>query len=165
MRRISSLGHKCAEFCSISKKWGNSFKYLSIFFLFFSQTYSYAIEAVCAKDFSEHGAIPNTPQCHDLAFSTPSSLANYGCYKQSVINEYCGPERKPKLIGFFNGVWTTFDEASEGKEKLRSYFGNSYKDKNLKYDVFYNFSSGPLDDILEVFEQREKELDDRWEIY
>ena len=85
----------------------------------------------------------------------------------------------PTLIGFFNGVWNTEDQANEGLKALKINT-NAIKDKqNLKFDLFYNQTGtgnsgdskvgGALQDLAEVFNQRSRELDgvlaNRWETF
>lgn len=95
-----------------------------------------------------------------------------GYRKVEAEQRECVPEKI--VIGFFNGVWTTEDQAAEGQDALRGLVGSSYKNTLLRYERFYN-QSGPgngntaLQDLAEVFDQRSKELDgilnDRWEHY
>ena len=79
-------------------------------------------------------------------------------------------------LGFFNGVWNTPTQASDGLAALRSLIGNVYNDETIQYEVFYNHTGSTengssLQDIAEVFEQRAAEIDSsgelgkRWEFF
>jgi hypothetical protein len=79
----------------------------------------------------------------------------------------------PTLVGFFNGVWNTEEQASDGLKHLKFETENIRGKVSTAYDLFYNQSgcgrpgTTCLQDIAEVFEQRSKELDgvvaNRWE--
>ncbi len=79
----------------------------------------------------------------------------------------------PTLVGFFNGVWNTEKQASDGLEELKTNTDAVRGKMSTVYDLFYNQSgcgragTTCLQDIAEVFEQRSKELDgvmaNRWE--
>jgi hypothetical protein len=84
----------------------------------------------------------------------------------------------PTLVGFFNGVWNTRDQANEGLAKLELQTETVKGKQNLKFDLFYNqtgsrtgSTSGlsALQDLAEVFDQRSRELDgvlsNRWEVF
>lgn len=67
-------------------------------------------------------------------------------------------------VGFFNGVWNAHDDALDGLGKLSAVVGVEYKDKPLKFQLFYNqtgstHGASGLEDLLEVFEQRAADLD------
>lgn len=79
----------------------------------------------------------------------------------------------PTLVGFFNGVWNTEEQANDGLNQLRVQT-NAVRDRvSVKYDLFYNQSgcgrtgSTCLQDLAETFAQRSQELDgvmaSRWE--
>jgi hypothetical protein len=78
------------------------------------------------------------------------------------------------VIGFFNGVWNTRNQASDGLKALKELVGLKYEGTDLRYENFYNQTgtgngNTALQDIAEVFIQRGKELDgvlnNRWEHY
>ena len=84
----------------------------------------------------------------------------------------------PTVVGFFNGVWNTAADARNSQHRLEREFGTSHNGASLKYDLFYNQTgcgSGAagkaacLQDVFEVFAQRDKELDgvlsNRWEMF
>lgn len=84
----------------------------------------------------------------------------------------------PTLVGFFNGVWNTRDQASDGLAKLELQATSVKGKQNLKFELFYNqtgsrtgSTSGlsALQDLAEVFDQRSRELDgvlsNRWETF
>lgn len=120
----------------------------------------------CFTEFAKGGAVPETPECKDKAFSATQNLKfAMACHVPETVEAYCQPGPKPKLIGFFNGVWNTKDESIDSTKELKKLLGNKYKDHDLKYDTFYNNSAGIFDDVFEVFEQREAELESRWEVY
>ncbi len=83
-------------------------------------------------------------------------------------------KRKPIIVGFFNGVWNTDKQASDGLQALEELIGPTYQGTDLRYENFYNQTgtvngNTALQDIAEVFIQRSKELDgvlnNRWEHY
>jgi hypothetical protein len=58
------------------------------------------------------------------------------------------------VIGFFNGVQTTPDEAQKALSVLtRIYKTTSPKGESIEYELFYNHSKG-LSDFVETFDQR-----------
>jgi hypothetical protein len=80
----------------------------------------------------------------------------------------------PVVIGFFNGVGNTEEDAKGGLEALVRLMGSSYRDSPIRYENFYNqtgrsTSSTLLQDLAETFIQRSAELDgvlgNRWEHY
>ena len=84
----------------------------------------------------------------------------------------------PTLVGFFNGVWNTREQAGDGLKELRLQTEAVKGKQNLKFDLFYNqtgsrtgSTSGlsALQDLAEVFDQRSRELDgvlsNRWETF
>lgn len=80
----------------------------------------------------------------------------------------------PTLLGFFNGVANTEEQANDGLDALRVHT-DALRDKaSVKYDLFYNQTgsangSNVLQDLAEVFDQRSNELDgvlaNRWESF
>ena len=89
------------------------------------------------------------------------------------------PDCSTKRIGFFNGVSNTRDDVQASLDRLKKKeFGETYKNRPLEYELFYNQTACRqgllgwvpcLEDFAEVFAQRNKELGgvlgDRWEIY
>jgi hypothetical protein len=84
----------------------------------------------------------------------------------------CIAPTKPVVVGFFNGVWNTRDQADDGLRALKELIGLTYKNTELNYQNFYNQTGSnngntALQDIAEVFIQRGKELNgvlgNRWE--
>ena len=76
------------------------------------------------------------------------------------------------VLGFFNGVWNTEDQTSDGLTAIRHVVGLSRGETVIRYENFYNQTgrangSSGAQDIAETFIQRSKELDgvlaDRWE--
>lgn len=71
------------------------------------------------------------------------------------------------VLGFFNGVFNDTTEATEEIETLSVLIGDTYKGERIKSELFYNTSGKladrltvmKLEDIAEVFSQRENELD------
>lgn len=78
------------------------------------------------------------------------------------------------VVGLFNGVWNTSEQAQDGLEATRKLIGDTHGATKLRYEKFYN-QTGSVNgatgaqDIAEVFIQRSKELDgvlaNRWEHY
>lgn len=71
---------------------------------------------------------------------------------------------KPLVLGFFNGVWNTEEQAQDGLAALKTLTGPTYQDIPIRYENFYNqtgtgTSSTSLQDIAETFIQRSTELD------
>ncbi len=71
---------------------------------------------------------------------------------------------KSYTLGFFNGVWNTFGEASEGASKLKDIIGPTYNNEPVKYESFYNHTAPGYDvlglqDVAETFIQRANEID------
>jgi len=63
-------------------------------------------------------------------------------------------QRDKVLLGFFNGVDTTPQNAKKGKDRLEKLYGKtSPKGDVIQYEVFYNYTYG-LDDFVETFRQR-----------
>jgi len=105
--------------------------------------------------------------------------------KTQVITATCSPSTDclapaelrigpTPVIGFFNGVWNTRDQAEDGLNALIELIGLTYQGTELRYENFYNQTgkgngNSALQDIAEVFIQRGKELDgvlnNRWEHY
>lgn len=81
------------------------------------------------------------------------------------------------LLGFFNGVWNTKNEAEQSLEvmKQQSFLGPERRGAPIRYELFYNQSckrsanDSCLQDVAEVFRQRSAEIDDlldrRWEYF
>lgn len=44
----------------------------------------------------------------------------------------------PTVIGFFNGVWNTTEQAEDGKTALESLIGPTYDGMEIQYESFYN---------------------------
>lgn len=71
---------------------------------------------------------------------------------------------KSYTLGFFNGVWNTAREASDGKEALQDLVGSTYNNEPVKYENFYNHTGATVDsnglqDLAETFIQRSAEID------
>ncbi|NIM40498.1 MAG: hypothetical protein GTN84_05760 [Hydrogenophaga sp.] len=81
------------------------------------------------------------------------------------------------LVGFFNGVWNTREEAERSLEvmKKQDFLGRNWRDAPIRYELFYNQSCKRraddvcLQDVAEVFRQRSAEMDGllsrRWEYF
>lgn len=72
-------------------------------------------------------------------------------------------------VGFFNGVLTSQDAATDALVYLRAAYGSqTAQGEAIKYETFYNYSAG-FDDFVETFAQRLKEqdgvLDNRFELF
>lgn len=71
---------------------------------------------------------------------------------------------KSYTLGFFNGVWNTYDQATTGRDELENLIGDTYNNEPVKYEAFYNHT-GPgydvigLQDLAETFIQRSAEID------
>jgi len=79
-------------------------------------------------------------------------------------NNTCVPQKKPVVIGFFNGVWNTENDAHDGRKALEALIGSQYPSQDLRYETFYNQTGSAngntgLQDVAEVFIQRSQELD------
>jgi hypothetical protein len=85
-------------------------------------------------------------------------------------------EPKGYVVGFFNGVWNTEDQALTGLQALRALKGDEHQNEPIRYETFYNHTGssaggGALQDIAEVFIQRAREIDssgelaERWELF
>lgn len=71
---------------------------------------------------------------------------------------------KSYTLGFFNGVWNTQDQATSGRDELRTLIRDTYNNEPVKYEVFYNHTgstvgSNGLQDLAETFIQRSAEID------
>ena len=64
--------------------------------------------------------------------------------------------KKEPVIGFFNGVGTTKDEANENVKFLNISMFGTEKSK-IAVRTFYNYTDKPINDMLETFEQRMNE--------
>ena len=91
-----------------------------------------------------------------LALSSPVEV-------QAQSSSICAPSGY--YLAFFNGVFNTLGEASEGYERLHLLVGDSLRGEPISGSVLYN-SSGKvrpgvtrLEDLAEVFIQRSAELD------
>ena len=85
----------------------------------------------------------------------------------------------PTLLGFFNGVWNTREQAEDGLKELKITTEAVRGKQNVAYDLFYNQTGSAqpgsngvgsaLTDVAEVFDQRSRELDgvlsNRWETF
>lgn len=79
----------------------------------------------------------------------------------------------PTLVGFFNGVWNTENDANDGLTALKAPTNAVRASVSVNYGLFYNQSgcghtgSTCLQDVAEVFMQRSQELNgvmsSRWE--
>lgn len=73
-------------------------------------------------------------------------------------------------MGFFNGVWNTFQDASSGLTALQVAAPSTYNGKPVSAEVFYNHTgcggngTSCLQDIAETFVQRANELDNSGEL-
>ena len=54
---------------------------------------------------------------------------------------------KSYTLGFFNGVWNTYDQANMGRDKLKLLIADTYNNEPVKYEAFYNHT-GPGYDVL-----------------
>lgn len=71
---------------------------------------------------------------------------------------------KSYTIGFFNGVWNTSSQATDGAKELKELVGETYNNEPIKYTTFYNHTGAsidatPLQDLAETFIQRSAEID------
>ena len=71
---------------------------------------------------------------------------------------------KSYTLGFFNGVWNTYDQATTGRDELENLIGDTYNNEPVKYESFYNHTgstvgSNGLQDLAETFIQRSAEID------
>jgi hypothetical protein len=76
---------------------------------------------------------------------------------------------KPIVVGFFNGIRTSFNGATDSSDALRGMLGDYRNETPLMYTVFYNQTGGMMEDLVEVFRQRSEGLDgvlaNRWEVF
>ncbi|MCC4791182.1 YfaP family protein [Vibrio splendidus] len=68
------------------------------------------------------------------------------------------------VVGFFNGVWNTKNEAKLATFEFQKQIGNEYNSEPVAYETFYNVtgssvSASAFQDIAEVFIQRAEEID------
>lgn len=82
--------------------------------------------------------------------------------------------RPRTVLGYFNGVWNTKEQAGAGLDALRDLVGPVHDNNPIRYESFYNQTGKGaagtlLQDIAETFVQRGVELDgvlnNRWEHY
>ncbi len=80
------------------------------------------------------------------------------------------------VLGFFNGVWNTPNQASNSLRKIKKLMPQKkYKNENIEYELFYNQTgqtrdgATALEDLAEVFRQRAVEFNgvvvNRWELF
>lgn len=82
-------------------------------------------------------------------------------FMQTSIYANCS---KSYTLGFFNGVWNTYDQANVGRDKLKLLIGEKYNNEPVKYEAFYNHTgksvgATALQDLAETFIQRSAEID------
>lgn len=101
-------------------------------------------------------------QCFQPITRTFNSEGGVTCYQY------------PITIGFFNGVWNTFDEATDGLKQLKLLTNNVLVNLDIKHRLFYNntgcgLAGTCLQDLAETFTQRSGELgqitSNRWELF
>lgn len=68
------------------------------------------------------------------------------------------------VVGFFNGVWNTKNEAKLATFEFQKQIGNEYNSEPVAYETFYNVtgssvSASAFQDIAEVFIQRAEEIE------
>ena len=135
-----------------------------------------AVPPRCASIFSASGAVPGTAACYWTAYASHVNLSNYECISDATLKAYCGVS--PKLVGVFNGVWNSREDAEGLRNRIERELGSTYHDAPLEYDLFYNQTScktpgaidaSCLEDIAETFAQRTAALDEalskRWEMF
>jgi hypothetical protein len=85
-------------------------------------------------------------------------IATFGAARAEGVEEgWC--QRRSTVVGYFNGVKTTRDQALEALEHLKFRYGvRGDTGEFLVYELFYNTSRG-FEDFVEVFEQRLNEHD------
>jgi hypothetical protein len=71
---------------------------------------------------------------------------------------------KSYTVGFFNGVWNTYDQAATGRDELENLIGPTHNNQPVNYETFYNHTgstvgSNKLQDLAETFIQRADEID------
>jgi hypothetical protein len=127
-----------------------------------------------------HGQIPYKavkPLCPD--HSTGYITLDTWCSCDPGYSEFdsaCLPQKTvhPFVVGFFNGVWNTENQADDGLKALKEIIGLQYAGHDLYYKSLYNQTGSvngntPLQDIAEVFIQRGNELDgvlsNRWDYF
>lgn len=78
------------------------------------------------------------------------------------------------VVGFFNGVWNTKNDAKLATFAFQKKIGNEYNSESVVYETFYNVTGSKVEetdfqDIAEVFIQRaeeiEPDLDNRFDIF
>ena len=68
------------------------------------------------------------------------------------------------MLGFFNGVWNTEQQADKGLKALSQLVGDTYNNEPINYTTFYNHTAPGYDvfglqDVAETFIQRAAEID------
>lgn len=74
------------------------------------------------------------------------------------------------VVGFFNGVWNTREQAAASLERVEVLSSDTdYQSLNFEYELFYNQTTSTFGDLAEVFIQRSAEMDgtlaNRWEVF
>lgn len=65
----------------------------------------------------------------------------------------CEPTPTKLHIFFTNGILTTEDEAGRALQKLREAFGAEHSGKEILYNLTYNYTDGPFEDLLQSADQ------------
>ncbi|MDR2991429.1 MAG: hypothetical protein LBU72_05805 [Burkholderiaceae bacterium] len=79
--------------------------------------------------------------CPANSFSYVSVYENTLCYCYAPYIESgnaCVAPPRPVVIGFFNGVWNTRNQAPAGLNALQELIGPQYAGQDLQYQIFYN---------------------------
>ncbi|GIU41104.1 hypothetical protein TUM3794_20810 [Shewanella colwelliana] len=106
-----------------------------------------------------------------FCFVSQSSLALAAGSATSTTSLCSGSDKY--VLGFFNGVWNTRDEALRSLIAIKRLHGLEYQNEPIAYELFYNdtgdASGRSFQDIAEVFIQRAEEvspaLSDRFEVF
>jgi len=73
-------------------------------------------------------------------------------------NNLCKPIDSYIVMGFFNGMLTSKQQANDNMDILEKTYGYEIsKGVELRHRLFYNHTHGYVDDLLELFEQRNNE--------
>lgn len=177
---LASLGASAANFCwktQSNGEWPPSPIYLSSSPSEVCSQWSMSYAPHVLSTSVEANALDKSPfggsgYCYAMLDNAAGTSTSYGCAcapPKVTRDGIFFPDCSTKRIGFFNGVSNTRDEAIASRNRLKKEFGETYKNRPLEYELFYNQTQSFLEDFAEVFAQRNKELGgvlgDRWEIY
>ncbi|MBI5299038.1 MAG: hypothetical protein HY877_01910 [Deltaproteobacteria bacterium] len=56
-------------------------------------------------------------------------------------------------VVFVNGIWTSRKDAQKAKDKLVKVLGESFQGQEITYDLAYNYTDGPFEDLVQAADQ------------